>query len=755
TTYTVTVTDGTTSCTETDQVTITVNPLPATDAGLDASICIGDNTIIGGSPTGPTGATYQWDNTGSLSSGTVANPTATPTTTTTYTVTVTDGTTSCTSTDQVTVTVNPLPVADAGADRTICELDTTILGTPAVIGGSYQWDNSLSLDDATIAEPRAFPLATTTYSVTVTDANGCSAIDQVVVTVNTTPNVDAGIDLTICSGDTVTIGGTPTSTNTDATYSWDNVANLDDNLLANPRAFPTDTTIYVVTVTDAAGCTSTDTMRVNVNPLPQAAFEVDALCEGDFTAFTDRSTIAVGTINSWSWDFGDGLGTSNLQNAAYQYPTSGIYDVKLKVTTASGCIDSTEESITVNPIALANAGADRTICFGDTAKLGGNPTGLPGSNFSWSPSLDLNNVSISNPLAFPLSTTNYFLSVTDQNGCVNFDTVEVSVNPLPNIIASNDVSVCVNEAVQLSASGGVSYKWSPAKWLDDPLSANPIANPFKNIDYIVEGTDANGCTETDTVKVEVFNVDFNPPDTSICFGTDIQLNPIIEGDENGISFQWTPSNSLNDGNIRNPLASPMFVEEYRLQIENNAGCLDADSVTINILPRAGLDFTYLNSPRCSGAVLEIENNSTSSERYEWWLNGSFAGSEEEPKFRIDNLKENTLQLIGFNGECSDTLTEIIPAASFMELLQLKDANVFTPNGDGINDLFDPGFEGEFIGCVGFVIYDRWGKKVFDSNIGQYGWDGVTLEGERAKNGTYYYIINIAGEEIKGSVYLSR
>ncbi|MEQ9494062.1 MAG: hypothetical protein RJP96_10630, partial [Algiphilus sp.] len=119
TTYNLTVTSGA-NCTSTDQVTITVDPLPTADAGLDQTICNGDNATLGGSPTGPVGATYQWDNTGSLSSGTVANPTATPSTTTTYTVTVTDGTTSCTETDQVTITVNPLPATDAGLDASIC-----------------------------------------------------------------------------------------------------------------------------------------------------------------------------------------------------------------------------------------------------------------------------------------------------------------------------------------------------------------------------------------------------------------------------------------------------------------------------------------------------------------------------------------------------------------------------------------------------------------------------------------------------------
>ncbi len=73
----------------------------------------------------------------------------------------------------------------------------------------------------------------------------------------------------------------------------------------------------------------------------------------------------------------------------------------------------------------------------------------------------------------------------------------------------------------------------------------------------------------------------------------------------------------------------------------------------------------------------------------------------------------------------------------------------------MNDLFDLGFTGEFVGCAQFKIYDRWGNKVFDTNIGQYGWDGRTLRGQLAPNGMYYYIINLGGEEIRGSVFLTR
>jgi len=210
TTYTVTVTDGS-GCTDTDQVTVTVNPTPAADAGSDQTICSSGSVTIGGSPTGSAGSTFAWNNGGSLSSTTAANPIANPTTTTTYTVTVTDGN-GCTSTDQLTVTVNSLPTADAGADQTICSgSSATIGGSPTgPTGSTFSWNNAASLNNSSAANPIASPTTTTTYTVTVTDVNGCTNTDQITVSVVAIPSADAGSDQTICQGNSVTLGGSPT-----------------------------------------------------------------------------------------------------------------------------------------------------------------------------------------------------------------------------------------------------------------------------------------------------------------------------------------------------------------------------------------------------------------------------------------------------------------------------------------------------------------------------------------------------------------
>ena len=756
TTYTVTVTETATSCTNTDQVTITVIPIPFADAGSDDTLCVGSSTTIGGNPTGPVGTSFAWDNAGSLSDPSASNPVAAPFATTTYTVTVTNTSTGCTNTDAVTIVVNPNPIVDAGADVDICEGDTIQIGGSPTgpVGALYSWDNGTFLDDATISNPLAFPTDTTTFIVTVTDTNGCVSTDQIIVNVLPAPNVDAGVDQTICLTDSAMLGGSPTGP-AGATFVWTPSTGLSDATVANPMASPSDTTMYIVTITDGAGCSSIDTVMVFVNPLPSVDFMVDQTCVSDFAAFTDLSSISVGSIASWSWDFGDGVGTSNLQNPAYQYSAAGNYDVKLEVTSVLGCIDSLTKEVQILPLPVADAGLDIEICVGDTIQIGSNPTGLGNVTYSWSPGADLSNVNDANPMAYPLSSTSYNLSVIDQEGCVNYDTVEVDVNPLPIIDAGIDTTVCSFSSLQLSASGATNYQWTPNLYLDNPNVFNPISIPEKSIDYVVYGTDLNGCIGTDTVKVDVMNVDFSTSDTSLCFGDSVQLQPIVEGDISGITYHWSPSIAVSNTTILDPFVFPPVSQQYQLTIRNAKGCVDVDSILVKVEKNANVSFEYVNSVRCSGTVLEISNTSTNTDNFLWKLNGDAVSDEYNPKIGIDNNDTNRVTLIGWNQLCSDSTEQVVEPATIDEILQFKGTNVFTPNNDGINDLFDPGFEGEFIGCANFRIYDRWGEKVFDSNIGQYGWDGRTLRGKQAPQGIYYYIIMVAGKEVKGSVYLSR
>ena len=197
--YDVTLTISSEGCTESSTVQVTINPAPNFSLGTDQAICDGDSYQI--TATGLAGGEQlTWNPVLGLDNPGISNPIATPTTTTTYTLAVADGN-GCLASDDIEITVNPLPVANAGPDQTICNGN---VATMAASGGVlYSWNPTTDLVDGANPTTPASPTATTTYTVTVTDANGCESSDDMTITVNPLPVITAGLNDSICDEQTV------------------------------------------------------------------------------------------------------------------------------------------------------------------------------------------------------------------------------------------------------------------------------------------------------------------------------------------------------------------------------------------------------------------------------------------------------------------------------------------------------------------------------------------------------------------------
>jgi len=687
TTYTVTGTTG--SCTSTDMVVVTVVPQPVANAGADVAICAGSSTTL----TASGGTTYSWLPTTGLSNASIANPVASPAATTTYTVTASNG--ACTSTDMVVVTVNPVPVANAGADAAICSGTNTTLG--ATGGTSYTWLPATGLSSTTIANPVASPAATTTYTVTVSNGT-CTATDAVIVTVNATPTANAGSDVTICNGSTTTLGATGGTT-----YSWSPSTGLSNPSIANPSANPSATTTYTVTAT-SNGCSATDVMVVNVvaPPVPNAGADV-AICAGSTTtlgasggtsytwtpatglssstianpvaspavtttytmsvsngtcALTDMVVVTVNpvpvanagtdvticsgtntTLNatggtSYTWTPSTGLSDPNIANPVASPATTAVYTV-----TVSNGFCSAQDAVIVNVVSppVANAGSDVTICSGTNTLLSASG----GTSYSWLPATGLSNATVANPIANPNSTTTY--TVTVSNGsCSATDMVVVNVNPSPTANAGSDVNICLGNSTTLNGTGGTTYSWSPATGLDNASIANPVATPTVNTTYVL--TVSNGlCSDNDTVQVTV-NIANAGTDVSICAGGNTTLNAV-----GGTSYSWLPTAGLSNANIPNPVASPTTTTTYTATVTSTCGTT-IDSVVVTVLPLptayAGVDTAI-----CSGTTISLQ--ATGGVSYSWLpvtglSNSSIANPLANP------MTSTTYTVTVSDGTCSAT-----------------------------------------------------------------------------------------------------
>lgn len=268
TTYTVTVTNN--GCTATASATVTVNSIPIANAGSNVSICSGSSTTLNASG----GTTYAWSPASGLSATNISNPTANPTATTTYVVTVSNGT--CSATDDVLVTVYPVPTANAGTDQSIPTGTSTTLsgsatgGTPAF---NYLWSPAGSLVTANVQNPTTTNLTVTTvYTLTVTDLNGCTSTDQVTVTVTGgVLSVNCPAATTICSGSCITLIPLVSGGSAPYSYMW-SMFPTDTSLAghdteAAPTVCPLVTTTYTIDVTDNASGTVSCSVVITVDPL--------------------------------------------------------------------------------------------------------------------------------------------------------------------------------------------------------------------------------------------------------------------------------------------------------------------------------------------------------------------------------------------------------------------------------------------------------------------------------------------------------
>jgi len=600
-TYNVTLAIVTPNCNTQITYPVTVSAIPS--ASFTAQpVCEGSATSFTDNSTVSSGtiSTWSWDFDGQGNSA-QQSPTFTFSNAGTFAVSLTvTSSGGCSASVTSNVSVNPLPTANAGSDVAVCD------GNPATLNGSgaanYSWTPTTGLSNANVANPQATPTNTTIYTLTVTNVSGCSDSDDVTVSVNSLPTVNAGLDNSFCDGGSLTLSATGATT-----YSWNPSTDLSNANIFNPTFNGSQTTTLTVTGTDANGCQNTDDVTITVFPLPIADFAPPAdVCLGNSTVFTDNS---VGAGLTYSWDFADGSALNTNQNPTHTYALDGTYAVTLEVTDANGCQASTTADAIIYPLPVADAGGDVSICIGDATTL----AGAGGSGFSWSPTSDLSNANIAAPLASPAATTTYTLTVTYPSGCSDSDQMTITVNALPVIDAGLDDSMCNGTSVQLGASGGNTYSWSPSADLDDANIGSPTFSGSTTTTLTVIGTDANGCQNTDDVTITVFTLpiaDFPVPSDE-CLGNQTQFTDASTG--TGLSYSW----NFGDGSAADLTQNPTHTYatdgnfNVSLSVTDANGCQDATSqqATVLPLPNAAMNITD-GSQFCELEDIQFMNMST-------------------------------------------------------------------------------------------------------------------------------------------------
>jgi hypothetical protein len=391
---------------------------------------------------------------------------------------------------------NSLTGVSAGQDISSCNSQAITLNGSGAI--NYFWNQNVSN-----GVPFT-PTANGTYLVTGFNANGCSQWDETNVSLGQL-SINAGQDLSVCPGDTVTLNATGAQT-----YTWTNAVTNNQPFVA------TQSGTYIATGVDGS-CTDTDTLQINVLPLPQINAGNDTvLCAGGLV------TLNASGGQNYTWNNG-------IQNAV---PFTALSSAAYIVTgfSPAGCANQDTLEVVANPVPNINAGNDVSTCSGQAVVL----SGIGGFNLQWN-----NGVQDGVPF-YPTGNGTYIVTGMSNDGCYGTDTLNVSVGTLPDISAGNDQVICQGDSVVLAANGGLTYQWSNGEQNGASIF------PTQSITLGVTGFSGAGCSNTDSISITVNN----PSQSTInANGIDVYSLNGIEYTTSGTYTQVIPNSVGCDSTI--------------------------------------------------------------------------------------------------------------------------------------------------------------------------------------------------------------
>lgn len=523
----------------------------------NTAFCAGNTLSLTASASGTYSPTYTWAGPNSFTSA-LQNPTltgATSAATGVYTVTATNA---CgTATAITSVTVNALPTVVANTTSvTICSgQSVTLSGSGA---STYTWSGGVSNGTAFA------PAATTAYSVTGTDANNCTNTAVVTVSVNTTPTLSVNSG-SICAGQSLTLSGSGA-----VTYTW----STSDNT-ASINVSPSSSAVYTLSGSNP-GCTSSVTTAVTVYTLPVLSANTSTICAGA------TATLTAGGASTYSWNTG-----SNSASISVSPSVTTTYTIN--GASAQGCVSTGTTQVTVNALP-ALLSFSTSVCSGGTATL----TVSGASTYTWS-----NGSNSTSIVVTPIANTNFTITGTSAQNCVNTITTGIVVTSSPSITV-NSATICTGNSTTLTATGLSTYTWS-----NGANTATIVVNPTINTTYTVSGN-TSGCvvtpSNTASVSVNALPV-ITVNSATICSSTPATL--IAAG---AATYTW---NTGVASATLNP--SPASTQVYTVTGTSTLGCINiaTSQVSVNASPT----LAAASATICAGASATLSVSGAAT--YTW------------------------------------------------------------------------------------------------------------------------------------------
>ncbi len=691
-----------------------INPI------ITAPTCISSPTQISVSPNSATN-TILW--TGPNIIGANNTPTITVGSAGIYSVSISIPNSACAGTQ--TVLINPTPTLNiAASSLSMCanNYNNSLNSVTLTAAGatSYTWNaNGLVLTSpSNTVNPVIYSPAINASSGTVTliGSNGtCSASATAVIAIVENPTVVV-TSVSVCAGNTVNI-----IANGANSYAWSPGTFLSSTSGATVTSSTPSTTVYNV-IGSSNGCNSATqaaTVTVVPNPTITVTPATNTICAGGQLNLTASG--ATGYVWGPSATLSSSVGA--VVTASPMVTTS--YTI---VGSAAGCTASAVYQVSVIPQPNLQASASAyTICSNEGTILTANGA----SNYVWSPAIGLITTTGSQVNAKPATTTVY--QVTGNNGqCSAVVSLTINVVPVPVLVLTTpNHKICQGKTTDIFASGAMSYSWSPLTGLTFQQPSAATAGPASSTNYTVTGSNAMGskiCPFTQEIYIEVVpNVTASTTNSvEICKGQSTRI--IAYG---GNTYMWLPNKGLSASDVADIYVTPEATTIYTAYVSNSGNCGSTATVLVKVNPlptlSAGEDFAAnLDEPM----HLNASGNGTIT-----WVIGEDIQCASCPNSQIFPKKSGcyVAEAVSLNGckvrdeVCVEVTTDY----------NIYIPNVFTPNGDGNNDVFL--VYGTGITKLEMNIFDRWGTKLFTSKDQTQGWDG-TYKGVLSKQDAYTYLI---------------
>jgi gliding motility-associated-like protein len=754
TTYRLAVSNG--GCKDTLEVVVTRNTkIDLTVAAKTVTSCEPEATL---SATASANAQLRWLDDKGVVIGTGSSIKVKPGATTIYSVVATAGA-NCSATETVSVSGGAPDVkldvdaAAKGCEATPLQLKAVNQNPADVL--TYQWTSATP--GVAIAPANApnvsisAPAGNAVIKLRAENQFKCVKEIDVPINFEKSESLDGMIETGLCNGKIVKF--TNNSTVTGEWFFGDGASSKEKN----PSHTYANAGSYTVTFKAQSGCFKPFEHKIQVasEKLLKAAIgnNLEQCTDQATFKFNDLSTVNGATVTGWEWSFSNGK-TSAEQNPSISFDTEGMVTARLIVKGSLGCVDTATAQVQVS-ILKESVSEKLSFCPGSTVAL--NPDFNQNYQYEWKaepadPSL---NIKTPNPVVSPTQKTVY--SVVVSNGaCKKEYKAEVAPGKTLSLELPADRLVCNNAPVSLTAQSetGTVITWSKFASFNPVMYIGATASivPEKNTMYYVRAEKAGECPGVDSIRINNGAVDVaaEPLNRKICNGDDTELTITNMDVQDNLSYAW--NNNLPA--IQNPKVKPSTTTDYRVVVSNQLGCKDTLDFKVGVVSVDVRAEVLGKTTVCPGETTQLNAIATggTSYTYSWTPASSLSGSDT--KDPIAQPEENTTYLVTVkaDGLCTDTASVRVAFISQQcEEPYIFVPKAFTPNGDANNDNFI--VRGVNIKELYFVVWDRWGEKVFETSDPQSkGWDG-TFNGKDGTPDSYaWYVRATCGN---GSVYVKK